>query len=57
MDEIKRGDKIENVTSLKDIGTQLGFEYVNKYINNKKMRVLEGAHSNLLKFINPDIVS
>jgi hypothetical protein len=57
MDEIKRGDRIENITSLKDIGSQVGFEYVSKYINNKKMRVLEGTSSKLLKFINPDIVS
>jgi len=57
MDEIKRGDRIENITSLKDIGSQVDFEYVSKYINNKKMRVLEGTRSKLLKFINPDIVS
>jgi hypothetical protein len=55
-DEINVKNRIENITSLKDIGLQLGLEYTSRYINNKKMRVLTGPLDKLLKFINPDII-
>lgn len=57
LDEINNRNRIENITSLKDIGLQLGLEYKSKYLNNKKMRVLCGPLDKLLKFINPDIFS
>ena len=57
LDEINNRNRIENITSLKDVGLQLGLEYKSRYINNKKMRVLCGPLDKLLKFINPDIVS
>lgn len=57
LDEINSRNRIENLTSLKDIGLQLGLEYKSRYINNRKMRVLCGPLDKLLKFINPDIAS
>lgn len=57
LDEINNRNRIENITSLRDVGLQIGLEYKSRYVNNKKMRVLCGPLDNLLKFINPDIVS
>ena len=43
MAELKRTNQgIENLTGLKDLGTHFGFNYVNKYINGRKARVLKG---------------
>lgn len=57
LDEINNRNRIENLTSLKDIGLQIGLEYKSRYINNRKMRVLCGPLDKLLRFINPDIVA
>ena len=56
MEDLNRTNQgIENLTGLKDLGTHFGFNYVNKYINGKKMRVLEGKKESLLEFINVEI--
>jgi hypothetical protein len=56
MDEIRHASTaIENITSLKDIGLQIGFVYDDKYVNGKKARVLFGSCETLLKFIDPHI--
>jgi hypothetical protein len=56
IDEIKNSlTGIENITSLNDIGLQIGFVYGDKYVNGKKARVLFGIQESLLKFIDPDI--
>jgi hypothetical protein len=47
IDEINIKNRIENITSLKDIGLHLGLEYTSRYINNKKMRVLCGSLNKL----------
>ena len=46
---------IENLTSLKDVGSQLGLSYVNKNIYGKKMRILMGPKENLVNFISPKV--
>jgi hypothetical protein len=56
MGELKRSNQgIENLTGLKDVGAQFGFTHVNKYINARKMRVLEGKKERLLEFIKAEI--
>ncbi len=53
MKELKKNQSIENLSSLKDLGAQLGFEYSNKYVNGKRMRVLEGTRDVFVKFMEP----
>jgi hypothetical protein len=56
MEELRRSNQgIENLTGLKDVGAQFGFTHVNKYINRRKMRVLEGKKERLLEFIKAEI--
>ena len=55
MKELKMNQSIENLTGLKDVGEQIGFNYVNKTVNGKKMRVLEGTKEDFVKFINTEI--
>ncbi len=55
MQELKLNQCIENLTGLKDVGEQLGFNYVNKNVNGKKRRVLEGTKEDFVKFINTEI--
>lgn len=50
MAELKNNE-LENLTSLKDVGSLLDFKYVNKNFNGKKMRVLEGSLKKLVNFI------
>lgn len=59
VDEINSGwnKKIENITSLKDIGVQLGFNYDGKYVNRKKTKVVFGPISKLVEFLNLKIVT
>jgi hypothetical protein len=54
MNDIKQFN-IENITSLADLGLILGFDYVNKRFNGKKMRFLEGSIGNLTTFLESDI--
>jgi hypothetical protein len=53
MKELKKNQSIENLSALKDLGPHLGFKYTNKNINGKKMRVLEGAVDDLIRFMKP----
>ena len=47
---------IENLTALKDVGTELGFTYVNKNVKaRKKMRMLEGKRKVFLGLINAEM--
>lgn len=46
---------IENLTGLKDVGAQLGFNYANKNVNGRRMRVLEGKREVFLGFINAEM--
>jgi hypothetical protein len=55
MKELKLNQSIENLTSLKDVGMLLGFKYASKYVNGKKMRVLEGTRESLIKFIDSEM--
>ena len=56
MKDIKMNDQvIENLTGLKDVGAQLGFIYVNKNVNGRKMRVMEGKRDVFLGLINSEI--
>jgi hypothetical protein len=55
MKELKSNQSIENLTSLKDVGMLLGFKYASKYVNGKKMRVLEGTRESLIKFIDSEM--
>lgn len=58
LDEMNKSwTKIENITTLKDIGLQLGLEHGGKYLNDKKTKVVFGPQSKLVKFINPEILS
>jgi hypothetical protein len=50
--QIKKNGAIENITSLRDIGDSIGFEYVSRYVNSKKMRVLEGARNVFVEFVD-----
>ena len=51
MTRLREKNGIENLTSLKDVGSQIGFKYTNKNINGKKMRVLEGRREVFNNFI------
>ena len=53
MTRLREKNGIENITSLKDIGSQIGFNSTSKYINGKKMRVLEGRREVFNNFIDP----
>ncbi len=55
MNELKLKNNIENLTALKDVRNLLGFEYVNKYVNGKKISVLKGTKDNFIKIIDMDI--
>lgn len=55
MKELKINQGIENLTGLKDVGRQLGFNYVSRYVNGRKMRVLEGTKESFVKFIDTEI--
>lgn len=59
MTQLKEYNNIENITSLKDIGDMIGFNYGNKYIiktnKNHKARVLVGERDVFLRFINAEI--
>ncbi len=55
MSELNTRHRIENLTSLKDVRKHLGFEYVNRYINKRKSRILEGVKDNFIKFIDVNI--
>jgi hypothetical protein len=55
MRELRLNQGIENITSLKDVGSLLAFEYANRYVNGKKMRVLEGTKESIIKFIDAEI--
>ncbi|MDN5867946.1 MAG: hypothetical protein L0H55_11180, partial [Candidatus Nitrosocosmicus sp.] len=50
-----RNNNIENITSLKDIGTLLQFKYTFKNFGGKKMRVLEGRIDYFVKFLDSKI--
>jgi hypothetical protein len=54
MNDIKH-HSLENITSLKDIGSIVGVKYVNKKFNGKRMRLLEGSIGNLTTFLESDI--
>jgi len=55
MTQLKEKHSIENITTLKDIGYQIGFKYANKAVYGKKMRVLEGEIKDFNKFIDADM--
>jgi hypothetical protein len=55
MTRLRERNGIENLTSLKDVGSQIGFNSTSKYIDGKKMRVLEGKRDVLNNFIDPDM--
>jgi DNA-binding transcriptional regulator WhiA len=55
MRELRLNHSIENLTSLKDVGSLLDFEYTNRYINGRKRRLLEGTKENFIKFIDVEI--
>ena len=52
MTRLREKNGIENITSLKDVGSQIGFNSTSKYINGKKMRVLEGRREVFNNFID-----
>jgi hypothetical protein len=47
-----RNNNIENIASLKDVGTLLQLKYTYKNFGGKKMRVLEGRIDNFVKFLD-----
>jgi len=54
--ELKNNNQaIENLTGLKDVGAQLDFNYANKNVNGRRMRVLEGKREVFLGFINAEM--
>jgi hypothetical protein len=55
MKELKSNQNIENLTALKDVGLLLGFKYVNKTVNGRKARILEGTTEKFIKFIEAKI--
>jgi hypothetical protein len=56
MKELRQTNQsIENLTSLRDVGAQLGLSYVNKNINGKRMRILMGLKEYLINFLNPKV--
>jgi hypothetical protein len=52
MRELGLNQGIENITSLKDVGSLINFEYTYRYVNGKKMRVLVGTKESIIKFID-----
>lgn len=58
VEEINRTyDRIENITGLEDIGSQIGFKYTKRDIYHKRSRVLVGKFEILSKFLVPYISS
>jgi hypothetical protein len=55
MTRLREENGIENITSLKDVGSQIGFNSTSKYINGKKMSVLEGKRDVFNNFIDPEM--
>ena len=53
MNDVKQFN-LENITSLEDLGSILGIDYVNKRFNGKKMRLLEGFKGSLVRFLESD---
>ncbi len=55
MSDIKLNRNIENITGLDSLGLLIGFEYVSKYVNKKKVRVLWGNRIDFIDFISPPV--
>lgn len=52
MKELRMLAGIENITGLKDIGFQIGFNYQNIRVNGKRMRVLVGKKEDFMSFVD-----
>ena len=55
MSKLNASRRIENLVGLKDVGLHLGFEYVNKDVNGKKRRLLEGSKDDFIKIIDAKV--
>ena len=55
MTRLREHHSIENISILKDVGSQIEFKYVNKDVNDKKSRVLEGRSDVFNSFIDPEM--
>jgi hypothetical protein len=55
MTRLREKNSIENIASLKDVGSQINFIYTYRYLDRRKMRVLEGKREDFNSFINPEV--
>jgi hypothetical protein len=55
MTRLREKNSIENIASLKDVGSQINFIYTYRYLNRRRMRVLEGKREDFNSFINPEV--